>query len=292
MFASFQDFTTPILKKLDFEKGWQLEVRDFELQVEHWDGRQVTLSVQTTEYIGDVKDKIAKSALNMPVEQQNLTFKGQPVDELSTLKAQNITNGSLLKLEQMKIYLAPPSGKKIAFLVKRSTSILSVKTKACKKTNIPVEVMCLMSGSTEFTDATTLRECNVMHKDTIQIEIFCLTIMDIHGVSTSIVDVKPTDAIKTLQKRIEKHTKVPKAKQILKLESRVIENDGTLISQGIKHRSVVTVVDSTKVDLSLPASEQRKLKMMKTKKFKSVADDIWPVVPDWKNRIFFFGTCI
>ena len=267
-------------------------MRDFELKVEHWDGRQVTLNVQTTEYIGDVKDKLAKSALTMPVEQQNLTFQGQPVDESSTLKAQNITHGSLLKLEQMKIYLAPPSGKKIAFLVKLSTSILSVKTKACKKTNIPVEVMCLMSGSTEFTDTKTLRECNVMHKDTIQIEIFCLNIMDIHGVTSSIVDLKPSDVVKTLQKRIEKSTKVPRAKQVLKLESRVINNDGTLISQGIKHRSVVTVVDSTKVDLSLPPSEQRKLKTMKTKKFKSVADDIWPVVPDWKNRIFFFGMCL
>ncbi len=179
-----------------------MEVRDFELEVEHWDGKRVTLNVQTTEYIGDVKEKIAKSALHVPIDQQNLTLNGKLVDEALTLKAQNITPTSVLKLEPMKIYLMPPSGKKIAFLVKLSASILSVKRKACQKTSIPVEVMCLMSGSTEYANEKSLRECKVMHRDTIHVEIFRLEIMDIHGEQTSITDLKPTDTIKTLKKRI------------------------------------------------------------------------------------------
>jgi len=265
-------------------------VRDFQVQVEHWDGQRVTLNVMTTEYIDDVKEKIAESALLVPADRQILTLNGKPTDVSLTLEAQNITQGCILKLEQMKIYLALPSGDKIAFLVKQSTTILRIKTKACKKTNIPLEVLRLMSGSTEYADAKTLGEYNVAHKDTIQIELFRVDIMDIHGEKATMVNLRPTDTIKTLKKKIERKTSVPKGKQLLKLESRVVEDDGTLESEGIPHRALLTMVDLREVDLSLPASEQQRLGTSKIKKFKSAPEEIWPVVPDWKKRIFFFGT--
>lgn len=275
-----------------------MEVRDFDLQIQHWEEGKpnLTLQVQTTDYIGDVQEMIARSKWKLPVDQQHLTVagSGKPVDESSSLQAQGIGPSTILKLEQMKIYLHPPMGKKLGVLVNLDDKILGLKKKASKKIKIPVDVLCFMSASTEYFSAQTLRECGVQHKDIIDLETFRIQVMDMYGNQTTMENLKPSDTIQTLKKKVAAHCDVPKSKQILKVESKIVSDKDTasLMEQGIRNRSVLTLVDSTKVDLSLPESEQRRLKLLKTKTFKSKVEDIWPVVPDWKERIFFFGTCL
>ena len=280
------DDDTPI-SKLKLEKGMKLEIRDFEIKVVHYNGETATLNVMTTDYIDDVKKKI-KKALRVPVDEQYLAFKDRPIPEDLTLKEIGLGMNDIINLEAMQITVIMPSGKKTVFKVDLEDTIASLKKKILRKTKTPVDVQCIISGSTEFKNQQTLKRCMIRHRDTLKMERFCVSVMDWEQETTVFDELSPMDSIAKIKRTILDTKDVPASMLKLLHDGYAVPDKGSLESLGIEHKSVLVLLDPADVDLSLPESEQMALRKFKVKKFKNSDKDIWPVVPDWSKRIFFF----
>ena len=280
------DDDTP-LSRLKLENGMRLEIRDFQIEVEHFNGETAILDVMTTEYIEDVKKKI-KKALRVPDDEQNLSFKGQPIPEHLTLKEIGLGHNDTIKLEPMQIKVAMPNGKEYFYMVELEDTIGSLKEQISRKTRSSIDVQCIMSGSKELKNEQTLKECGIRHLDTVKMEWFRVSVMDWEQERCDFDDLSPSDSIQKLKQRIHHAKDLPIKMQKIVLDGDSIPSKGTLESVGVKHRTVLVLLDPADVDLTLPDSDQMALGVTKVKKFKDREKDIWPVVPDWSKRIFFF----
>jgi uncharacterized ubiquitin-like protein YukD len=79
--------------------------------------------------------------------------------------------------------------------------------------------------------------------------------------------------------------------QALSLEGRRLNDKNTLEEESVKHRAML-IIEGPDTDTEIARAEKRNVKMSKVKKFRSTddCDEILPVMPDWKRRIFFFDS--
>ena len=286
------DDDTPF-EKLNFDHGQKLEMRSMMIKVQDGDGENFELDVQTDWYIDDIRDQIHRLT-NIAPERQNISFNDEPVDEELSLIKQGIVHDSTLILEPMMIYVNIPLRKKpIRFFVKESDTVDSIKRKAVKKikkeNSLSSRNFCLVIGGQELANRNTLKNCDIQHEDLLTLEVFKVRIMHWSGDMIDLDGIKRNSTIASLKRQIHKSEGIPMDDQRLSVDGRRLEDGKTLKQEKVKHRTTL-VLEPPGADIELVKAQKRDVKTSKMKKFKSSDewDEILPIMPDWKRRIFFF----
>lgn len=273
--------------RIDFASGQKLELRSMDLNVSHWDGRLLTVEAQSNWYIDDLKDCILKE-IDLLQEHQRLSFQGCPVALDVQLLKQGIVHGATIQLERMSIRVQMPSRRDPMRLeVDHTDLVKDVKRSILKQSKLSLKDPFLVFGGVSLSDGDSLSQCQVQHDDLVQLEEYKVSVLMWDGGTCSVDGIKQRDLLSKVQQRLfEKHG-IPLEEQKLSLSGKRLKSSGTLLDQNVSHRAVL-VLEPSDVDIELPDAEKKGLKTMRRKRFGTNHEEIWPVMPDWQRRIFFF----
>lgn len=285
------DDDTPF-EKLKFENGYKIETQSILMNIHHWNGEKFKLKVHNDWYMDDIRDRIC-ALTGIPPEKQNISFKGEPVKEDLQLTKQGVVQGSTLFLEPMSLRVNVPHREKpMRFVVKPTDTVHDMKRRALEKLEKerigPMRNYYVMAGGQELNDRETIEKCGIQHDDLLIVEEFKLYIMHWFGKIIHVDGIQRDDTVASLKKQIMRTEDMHVRDQILSLNGKKLKDMNTLEKEGVKHRATL-ILEPLMCNAKDPEVEKKTVTKMKIKQFKTIrADEIMPVMPDWRKRIFFF----
>jgi hypothetical protein len=186
--------------------------------------------------------------------------------------------------------VAIPDGGEATFVVEVEDTIARVKKLVWEKAGGKLDAMCLLFGGEELTNEGTLSEYNIDHDDILIMETFAISVMHWSGDVFALADIRPNNTVDDVKKRIAKMKKIPMNQLRVTLKGQPVEDEIKLTDQRIMHKSVLTLEPPGDGDTEIPERAKVSLDLVPRFTLKNVTneEEIWPVMPDWKRRIFFF----
>ncbi len=209
----------------------------------------MTLGVVPDDSIWNVKKKIMDE-VGIPVDQQNLTFDGEILEDDRSLSAYNMFNYSTLHLipincdSAMQIHVETLTDEtRIALEVVPEDTIENVKKKILEKEGTPVESQRVDFAGKELKDFRTLKEYNiqrgsilVLNRDpSVDMPIF---IKMFTGMKITL-NIQPETSIKNVKVELQKREGIPVEKQRLHFGGQQLKDDRTLRDYSIKIESTL-----------------------------------------------------
>jgi ubiquitin C len=215
-------------------------------------GKNITLDVEPSDYILNIKEKIQEKE-DIPIGEQKLFFNGILLEDHKALSYYYVKKESTLHLIMISldfrniIFVKKVDGSVFTLIVELSDTIKSIKEKIEEKEGIPQNLQKLFyNGRPLVKYNTTLANNYIQNLSTIHLEIITtkqkiIYIKALDGNSITI-DIKPSDTIFNIKEKIYEKRGISPNEQDLFFNRIQLEDAKTLSDYNIHNLSTVNLV--------------------------------------------------
>ncbi|XP_023770760.1 polyubiquitin [Lactuca sativa] len=228
---------------------------DIRIFVKTLTGETISLVVDSSETIGNVKKKIRKID-ETPISRYCLIIAGKNLEDGRTLRDQNIQNGSTLHMtlrfkagSEMQIFVRTLTRKTITLVVYKAETIGDVKEMIQKREGLLPDDQRLIFHGKQLEDGATLSDHNIQNESTIHLVIRMrgdcnrkyIYVETLTGESIQ-VEVKNSDTIGDVKAKIQEKEGIPWHQQILIIDGKILEDGKTLEDHNIESHSILQLI--------------------------------------------------
>ena len=231
---------------------WYAHVPPLEIFVQVMHQEIITLEVDSSDTIGNLKEKI-KDKKGFPVEEQLLFFQSKTqMEDDRTVSDYNIQNKSTVKLSlqiyRLEVTILTEGRRPVTLEVNATDSILELKREIQDMTGVPLKQQCLSFAGIELENERTIFAYNIQNKSSInlvvKIKVYLVTPLN-QGKMTLVL--KPNDDIGSVKDKIYAQTKISSHRQVLKFNGKELDDVHTLKYYNIDSKSKLFLYEAIKI---------------------------------------------
>ena len=254
---------------------WYVQVPPLEIFVQVMNQEIITLEVDSSDTIGNLKEKI-KDKKGFPAEEQLLFFQSKTqLKDDRTVSDYNIQNKSTVKLSlqiyRLEVTILTEGRRPVTLEVNATDSILELKRKIQDVTGVPLKKQCLSFAGIELENERTIFAYNIQNKSSInlvvKIEVYLVTPLSQEKMT---LVLKPKDNIGSIKDKIYAQTKLPSHRQVLKFNDEELDDVHTLKYYNIESKSKLFLYEAIKIFVEMLKGTVVTLKLCKSNTIEDV----------------------
>ena len=254
---------------------WYVQVPPLEIFVQVMHQEIITLEVECSDTIGNLKEKI-KDKKGFPAEEQLLFFLGIKLKDDRTVSDYNIHNKSIVRLslqiDRLEVTILREGRRLVTLEVNATDSILELKRKIQNITKgVPPKKQSLSFGGIELENERTISAYNIRNKSSInlvvKITLYLFTPLTQEWMT---LVQKPKDTIGSVKDEIYAQTKISSHRQVLKFNDKELDDGHTLKYYNIESKSKLFLYEAIKIFVEMLNGTVVTLKLCKSNTIEDV----------------------